>query len=109
MEALITGLVLAAVTGLAWLAYHHPVQFLPIAVFLKWGTTIFFALASAWGIGANQAFITMLPYLSDSQKARDALGPITMDWLWGPIAFFATLGYLQFLESFVTTLKAKSN
>jgi hypothetical protein len=104
MEALLIALAVPALGGLAWLAYNHPVQYLPIGQALNWATTMIFALVAAWTAGARQAFVALIPMVEDIDRAQKAVDGISMHWLWGSIAVFAVLGYISFLNTVVTKL-----
>lgn len=106
METLFAGLTLAAITGLAWFAYYHPAQYMPVGQVLRVGSVVIYGLAATWSAGAQVAFQRLSPLFGgDVDKAKAVVDAMSIDALWATAATFAVLGYLHFLEKVVATLR----
>jgi hypothetical protein len=100
MAALITGLVLAALSGLTFLAYRHPRAFAPVGRLLTWVSVAIYMCLSMWDTGVTWAAIELRIYIDPSkmEAAQAAVEGLKVPALWLNVAFFGFLGYLVVLD-----------
>ncbi len=72
METLISSLIVAALTGLAFLAYKHPDAFKPIYGLLNGlGAAVIVGL-TIWNTALSQGFTKIIPYLMKDEGAWES-------------------------------------
>ena len=90
MTEVVCGLLLAAVSGLTFIAYKHPKGYDKISPFIFLANAVLFLMYLAWTIGYQSGFY-------EGQKANGTLEyPIPFHWLL--ILMIANAGYLSFLS-----------
>jgi len=72
MEKLITGIVLAALSGLTFLAYRHPRAYISVAVPIHGVMFLGWVAGMAWDIGNLHGFHLAESYVDNFQKSHDA-------------------------------------
>lgn len=111
MEAVVAGLIVAAVGGLAWFAYNHPAQFIPLSISLMVIWIGGGCLVIAWSMGVMWTKVEAVSFISENdwpkfERAADGLKFDLMS-LW--IVMCAVQAYLSFLYFVVTKLKDSQN
>ncbi|WP_029655544.1 hypothetical protein [Marinobacter daepoensis] len=99
IEAIISSLLVAAVTGLTIIAYRHPRAFSKLFTPILVVTGAALASGLIWDVAVSRAFVNLSPFvdtgkLQPAQNAIEALSP-PMGWLIG--GFFGFYMYLVFL------------
>lgn len=101
LEKFVSGLALAAITGLTFIAYKHPRAFdrmyLPMYAILTICVTSFLA----WDFSASATFKALAPYI-DKEKIAEAslvlVSKSTSSWVWvGYVAFSMYMVFLNWL------------
>lgn len=110
IETIISSLLVAAVTGISFVAYRHPAAFSKLftPILMVMGTALVFGLI--WDVAVSRAFVDLSPFivtgkLDSAQKAIETLS-LPMGWLIG--GFFGFYIYLVFLLSLPKLLSQKS-
>jgi uncharacterized protein YacL len=95
METLIVGLVLALVTGLAWIAYNHSVEFQKISNVIWWFNQAGLLAMLAYNLGVSQGkSAAMLVYIkahADAKvddAAQAAAQAVSIPWSLVVLTFF---------------------
>ena len=101
METFISGLLLAAVTGLAIIAYRHPSGYKKIFIFLFVTVGVVSLGISVWDLAVEIGFGQVIPFLkTDSDgydKARAAIRTVQINLGWLFLGTVATIIYLNIL------------
>lgn len=106
MEALIVSLVLAAVSGLSWIAYRHPKGYRRIVGTAGPAVLVLLVLASIWLLGGLMSAANLLHEAlqenptADLQSERYAIESMANTWRTIRFAFstaFASGAFLAFL------------
>ncbi|MFZ1701887.1 MAG: hypothetical protein WBO10_05370 [Pyrinomonadaceae bacterium] len=107
METTISGLIIAAVGGFAWIAYHHHDGFSRITRFFRWASLIALAIFSVFRFGAYYSAIKMLPAtgIADSLWAWSGLHELERGFWWLAGSCICLGLYLCFLEFLPTILR----
>ena len=67
-----SGLIIASVTGLTYLAYKHPAAYERIFLWIIAAMTLFLIAAFIWDTSRSQAYIDMLPFISSGKDFESA-------------------------------------
>jgi hypothetical protein len=107
MEAIVTGLVLASVSGLTFLAYKHPIAYRKLYFALRFPFLMMFFGVVLWDISAMRALSTLLPLVVPEQakQAHDAVGSQQLMNFWRFLFFMFAMAYLEFLQWFPELLQ----
>jgi hypothetical protein len=109
IETIFSALIVASISGAAFVAYNHPSKFRRISNSFSGTLIIIFLLLLAWNMGYDDGIKAFKDLDSTNTKVIQAIAEKTkphdqtLGW-----AFFIVIGvivYLQFLDSFVAKLK----
>lgn len=108
MDKLISGLMLAALSGLTFLAYNHPTSYAILYKYLTGILVLLYIGLVIWDGGVRTTHMRLLP-LIESEKfdnADDVISGITPKW-WVHAAFWFAFIYTAFLVYLPTLLAEK--
>ena len=100
MLTLVGPLVLAAISGLAYLAVKHPAVYEKLFNKLYLLSTIVFLGTALWSGAVSMAFVALLPFISIDKvnSAKAAIDGISVPMVWALIGQFSATVYLFFLS-----------
>ena len=106
MQSLISGVVLAALSGLTALAFKHPHAYSKLSPYLISLVSAAFYTLTVWHAGVRITWTMLRPYVETVQHdaARAAVGALQLPYVWVCIAYAAALLYLManlFLPRFI--------
>jgi hypothetical protein len=92
VEQVLSGLLIAGISGLAFIAYRHPAGYQKLFLFLHYGAMGIFILFFMWNMGVLYGEITLTKFIpvekyAEAKKAAEAI-KIPYSWL--------IIGYLGF-------------
>ena len=101
MDKLLPGLIVAAISGLTFLAYKHPQAYHKIHTWLMYTSYAFIATALIWDFSGSATIGAMLPFVG-AGKIDDALKAASelriLNWgVWLGYSMF--ISYLLFLDN----------
>ncbi len=99
MQEFIVAIAVAAISGLSYLAYNHPLLFNRINKVLKFIAVIVLVSLLIWDAAVSQTFLIVLPYI-DFQKissAQKALKVIEIPFIKVTIIYVLLALYFTFL------------
>lgn len=96
LETLITGLALAAVSSITYVAYKHPSAYRKLYQPLTWLSLTILSVIGIWTFGAQSAYTQLIPLIEASKfhQMEEALSRITYRW-W--VVFAVCVGANLFL------------
>ena len=100
METLVSGLILAALSGLTFLAYRHPEAYEKIYVPFVLAYGVIFIGTVGWNFGVLKTTYAVLDeigynFLDDAEKAKERL--LLPEWLW--LVLIGLYLYMTFLAT----------
>ncbi len=100
LETIISSLIVAAVGGISWIAYQHPVGYARIYQSLILASTFAFTAFCAFSVGAHWGSSKLFVMLDSSRFAEATAITRNLDKLffWLFIGYFALQGYFLFLR-----------
>jgi len=111
IETLVTGLILAAVSGLTFVAYKHPSGFDKLANILHIAAVSILIGLTIWNIAIDKAHIQLMKLLQEGalDKAQLALDEISLPTGWIIATFLAFEFYILFLSYLPNLVKHDEN
>ena len=101
METLLSGIFLAFISAITFVAYKHPKSYPVLQLFLLIGVIALLSGAFIWDLASEKAFVALVPHIpkENLRKAYDAWHEATV--LNGPMFFgvVALAGYILILRS----------
>ena len=93
MDAIISGAVLASLSGLTALAFKHPSAFARLYVLLNVSVTALFLGLTIWQAAVHVTWTGVQPYLDavHAQEARSAKQALALPFVWICVAYGALL------------------
>ena len=103
MDTLISSLIVAALSGLAFLAYRHPRAFKPVHRLIKYlGASIFIGIA-IWNSALSYAYVKVIPFLVKDggalKSAEVAINSLAVPFGITLFTYLALTIFLIFLEA----------
>ncbi len=113
MDAIISGAVLASLSGLTALAFKHPRAFAKLYLFLNVAATVLFLGLSIWQVAVQVTWTGIRPFLDQGQMDAAYLAKthLVLPYLWICAAYGALLAFLWVnlkLPVFIRTTGAPS-
>ena len=107
MEALITGLILAGMSGLTVLAFQNPAGFARLFPFMLAGATAIFVGIVIWHAAVVTSWMVLEEFIpkGSADGARAALDAAQLPYLWLALAYPLFAGYLWLLLRLPSFLK----
>jgi hypothetical protein len=101
LETVAAGLILAAVSGITYLAYKHPPAFRKLLFLLAPLLMLSQLLLAAWDLGISRAFTVLYPLVDPAkwQEASAGIDSIRPRWWLASIIFLSSWVYIGFLAS----------
>lgn len=106
MDELITGAILAAASGLAFIAYRHPEAYARIYWWLMGLGAVVLALVLFWYAAVSQAYQVLLPFMMEweidaATQAYESVTPDTGRILIGYLAFNVYVAGLSWVPALI--------
>lgn len=100
MLAILIPLLLAAATGLAYLAVTHPAVYKTLHGKLYLGSALVFAALVIWSTSFSWAHTTLIPFIQHEKQAaaKASIEEITISVYWLLLWQFVAVAYLHFLS-----------
>lgn len=107
MEALITGLVLAGMSGLTVLAFQNQAGFGRLFPFVLAGASALFVAIVVWHVAVIYSWVLLEAYVDETRvgHARALLKSIQLPYLWIAAGYPSFVGYLWLLRKLPPFLK----
>jgi hypothetical protein len=99
MDKFISGLVLAGLSGLTWIAYNHSGVYIYFAVPILAVISLIFFGTTLWEIGVNSTHSRLMKFIKsdEREKSSEAVDGLLIINHWTFIGYFALSGYIVFL------------
>lgn len=93
VQALLTGLVLAGVSGLTALAFRHPRAFARLFPYLIVGVSTIYLGLTVWHLAVHMTWVALIPFLDQGEfeLAKLAKANLQLPYAWICGAFIAVL------------------
>jgi TRAP-type C4-dicarboxylate transport system permease small subunit len=107
LETITAGLLLAAVSGVGYLAYKHPAAYRKIYWPLTTLALIIFTIIGSWMIGLQQGYTQVIPLIEPSKlpQVQEAITRGMDRWWIVTAAYFGATLYLLLLSYLPTLLE----
>lgn len=112
MEALFSGVVIAALTGITALAFKHPEAFGRLYPYLTLSTTIVFMTLTVWQAAVQLTWTVLETYLDPARygAAQSAKADLQLPYVWVCVGYVGTLVFLWInmrLPRFISTAEER--
>ena len=99
LETVAAGLILAAVSGITYLAYKHPPAFRKLMFLLIPLLLATHVIIATWAMGISRAYVKLYPLIDHSKwnEADAVINSITPSWTLTGVIFLSCYAYLGFL------------